>query len=243
MFRARILIGMMMLSSSAMAIANADFLIGLSAGPTWISGNQTQTISLQSDVVKTYTADRNNHLLPSFELFVGRQKPLAKPLLSHTFMEQFGLSIVEASNADLTGDIWEDADPNFNNSYYTYKIKHMHVAAKGRLILDEGHAVEPYVSGSVGVGFNRAYQFTITPRIPTEVASPAFGANTTTTFSYTLGIGLQKRFYENLQVAIGYEFADWGKSSLSPAANQTTSQNPTLNHLYAHTLQLSLLYV
>ena len=219
-----------------------DFLVGLGACPTWVSGNKTQTISLQSDIVKTYTASQANNVIPSLELFVGCQKPLSMPLMPHTFLGQLGLSVADAGNANLTGNIWEDADPNFDNFDYKYKVNHVHMAIKGRLIGDFGHFVEPYLSGSMGVGFNRAYNFIITPKISAEVASPAFASNTTTAFSYTLGIGLQKTCYKNLQVALGYEFADWGKSSLSSAAGQTTSQKPKLNHLYAQTLQLSLFY-
>jgi opacity protein-like surface antigen len=238
-----------MLSSSAFAeiinttAFNTDLLIGLSAGPTWVSGNQTQTINLQPDIVKTYTASQTNNVIPSFEFFIGCQKPIAAHLVSPSFLGQLGLRIAEAGNANLKGNIWEDADPNFNNFNYQYKINHVDVSMKGRLIGDFGYVVKPYISGSIGVGFNRAYGFTVTPIISEAVAPPTFASNTTTTVSFTLGIGLQKTIYENLQVAIGYEFADWGRSSLSPAAEQTTSRGPTLNHLYAQTLQFSLFYV
>jgi opacity protein-like surface antigen len=224
-------------------VPNPDLLIGLSAGSTWVSGNKTQTINLQPDVVKTYTANPINNVIPNFEFFAGCQKSIITPLIPYSFLGQLGLRIAEAGNANLTGNVWEDADPNFNNFNYKYKVNHVDVAVKGRLIGDFGQFAEPYISGSIGVGFNRAYGFTLTPNLSEEVASPAFASNTTTTFSYTLGIGLQKTFYENLQVAIGYEFADWGKSGLSPAVGQTTSRGPTLNHLYAQTLQLSLFYV
>lgn len=222
---------------------NTDWVIGLSAGSTWVSGNKSQTINLQPDIAKTYTASHTNNVIPSFELFVGAQKPLTTRLTQHPVLGQLGLSIAEAGNANLTGDIWEDANPNFDNFNYKYKVNHTFVGLKGRLTADSGFIVDPYISGSVGVGFNRAYNFVITPIISNEVAPPAFASNTTATFSYTLGIGLQKTVAKNLQVAIGYEFADWGMTSLSRAAGQTTGSGPTLNHLYAQTLQLSLFYV
>ncbi|MEO8401745.1 MAG: porin family protein [Gammaproteobacteria bacterium] len=222
--------------------SSTDLVIGLSIGSSWVSGNQTQTINLQPDIVKTYTAGKINNAIPSFELFIGAQKPLVPRLMTHSFIGQLGLSVAETSQAKLTGDIWEDADPNFNNYNYKYKINHSAVSIKGRLIVNDGYIVEPYISGSMGIGINRASGFTITPKISEEVVPPAFKSNTTTTFSYSLGIGLQKLFYKNLQVAVGYEFADWGKSRLSPAAGQTTNQGLTQNHLYAQILQLSLFY-
>lgn len=220
---------------------NTEWLIGLSAGPAWISGNKTQTINLEPDVVKTYTADNTNNVIPSVELFVGLQKLIAAR--AQSFIGQLGLSVVAADNVKLTGDIWEDADPDFNNFSYSYKINHTHIAIKGRLIGNYGLFFEPYISGSIGVGFNRAYDFTITPTISEEVAAPPFTSNTTTTLIYTLGIGLQKSLNKQLQVAIGYEFANWGKVNLSPAVGQTTNQALTLNHLYAQELQLSLFYI
>lgn len=248
MFRIIIIFFGILLSNSVLAetlkttVADTGLVAGFSAGPAWVSGNKTQTLTLQPDIVKTYKASDSNNVISNFELFVGYQKPIVTHLMSNCLLGQLGLSVAEAGNANLPGDIWEDADPNFDNFNYKYKVNHVLVAVKGRLLGHYGYFVEPYISGSLGVGFNHAYGFTITPKIPEEVPAPAFTSNTTTAFSYTLGIGLQKAVSENLQVAVGYEFSDWGKSTLSPAAGQTTSHGLTQNHLYAQTLQLSLFY-
>jgi len=249
MFRRIIILLSIMLSSSLLAgtasaiTGSGQFLIGLSAGPTWVSGNKTQTINLEPDVAKTYTANNNSAAFPSAELFIGWQNPWVTRLIEQPLISQLGISIAGAGNAKLSGDIWEDADPDFNNFNYDYKINHAHVAVKGRLISNACLSFEPYISGSVGVGFNRAYDFTIKPKIVEEVAAPPFTSNTTTTFTYTLGIGLQKSLSPQLQAAIGYEFADWGKIQLSRAVSQTVNQGLTLSHLYAHQLQLSLFYI
>lgn len=221
----------------------AETVIGLSGGPTWSSGNETQTLDLQPDITKTYTADNSNSVFQNLEFFVAKQKPLNTTLMGQPLISQLGLSIAEAGNAKLRGDIWEDADPNFDNFTYNYKVNHAHLAIKGRLISHTNFIFDPYISGSMGVGFNHAYNFTITPKISEEVAAPPFNSNTNTTFSYTLGIGLQKSLSKQIQIALGYEFADWGKVSLSPAAGQTTSSGLTLNHLYAQSLQFSLFYI
>lgn len=243
MFRILISLIIFILPSSLFAAAVSDnhFLIGLSAGPTWISGNQTQTINLEPDVAKTYTGENGNSAFASVELLAGVQRSFV--IKQQPVLGQFGIAIVGAGNAELNGNIWEDADPMFDNFTYTYKVNHVHVAVKGRLVGNNSRFLEPYISASLGVGFNHAYHFTMTPKISEEVVPPAFQSNTTTTFSYTLGIGLQKSFTSHIQAAIGYEFADWGKIQLARAPGQTVNQGPSLNHLYAQQLQFSLFYI
>jgi len=239
----------LILSSSVFAVAKSEMssgnqlVIGLSPGLTWVSSNKTQTLNLQSDIAKTYTADNNTSFFPGAEIFIGWQKPWLANFIRQSLISQLGISIAGAGNAKLSGDIWEDADPNFNNSSYNYKVNHTQVALKGRLIRHSSCTFEPYISASVGVGFNHAYAFSIQPKITEEVAAPPFNSNTTTTLTYTLGVGLQKSLTTHLQAAIGYEFSDWGKTQLARAAGQTLNQGLTLNHLYAQQVQLSLFYI
>jgi opacity protein-like surface antigen len=218
-----------------------QFLLGVSAGATWAFGNKSQTISLEPDVQKTYHSDNNGSVLPTIELYSGIQKNITF-LVQQPLISQLGISLVGAGSAKLSGDIWEDGDPAFDNFNYHYKINHTHVAIKGRLIYP-CNAIQPYVSGSVGVGFNRAYDFTITPKISEAVPAPEFTSNTTTTLAYTLGLGIQKSLNPQLQVALGYEFTDFGKIQLSRATGQILNQGLSLNHLYTQQIQLSLFYI
>ncbi|MDR3492411.1 MAG: porin family protein [Gammaproteobacteria bacterium] len=241
MFKIKMILASILLSSSV--YASGQVVIGLTPSVTWVTGNKTQTFDLQPGITKTYTASNTKNAFPSGELFLAWQKSLAAHTLNQSLISQLGISIVGTGNAKLSGDIWEDADPDFNNFTYNYKVKHAAVAIKGRLIDNTSLLLQPYISGSIGVGFNRAYGFSIQPKISEEVAAPPFHSNTTTTFTYTLGIGLQKSFNSHLQAAIGYEFADWGKTQLSRAAGQTVNQGLTLNHLYGNQLLFSLFYI
>lgn len=248
MFRTNIiLISCVLISSSTLAAAltspssDNHFVVGISGGPTWVTGNQTQTINLQPDITKTYTGNNQSSPIPSAEFFAGWQKAFFS--MHQPVIGQLGVSFVDTGDTTLSGNVWEDGDPAFNNFNYTYKVNHMHVAIKGRLIGNYNTPLKPYISASAGVGCNRAHNFVITPTVSGEVAAPGFQSNTTTTFTYTLGIGLQMNITSQLQAAIGYEFADWGKVQLSRAPGQTMNQGPTLNHLYGNEVQLSLFYV
>ena len=103
--------------------------------------------------------------------------------------------------------------------------------------------VSPYISGSLGVGFNQAHDFTITPIIVQEVPPAPFKANTEVAFTYTLGAGFQRALSQHWQAGIGYEFADWGYSALGRTSQQNINNGPELNHLYTQQLQFSITYL
>jgi opacity protein-like surface antigen len=210
----------------------------LSIGSSWTNSGETQTFYLQPNIKKTFSASKNTHALPSGEFFFGWQR-----LLNPTITGQLGLALAASGNAKLNGDIWENASPNFNNFFYAYQVNHAHVAVKGKVLADIKQMVQPYVSGSLGLGRNRVHDFTITKKIYEEIPPPAFQSNTTTAFTYTLGLGSQKALTPNWQAGVGYEFADWGKSNLARAPGQTLGGGLQLSHLYTHQLQFSLSYL
>ena len=208
----------------------------LSIGSSWAALGETQTFFLQSDIEKTYAANKQSNALVNGEFFVGWSR-----VVSPSFEGQFGLAAAIASSARGKGDIWEDADPAYNNFFYNYSVNHAHLAVKGKLIANTSK-IRPYVQGSLGVGLNRSHDFSMTPKIFEAVPAPAFTNHTTTAFAYTVGLGLQKAFNDHLQGGLGYEFADWGKSQLAPAFGQTTNSALQSCHLYTNQLQLSISY-
>jgi len=85
---------------------------------------------------------------------------------------------------------------------------------KGKLLADRGYWLIPWISGSLGVGVNKAQSFSNVPTIFEALPNANFSSNSKTTFTYTLGAGVQKALSTNWQIGVGYEFADWGKSQL-----------------------------
>jgi opacity protein-like surface antigen len=210
----------------------------LSLGPTWADGGKTQTIYLESDLQQAYSANKKVQLLGSGEIFLGLQRGLAYHLQA-----QLGLAVATTTSTRLYGNVWQDADPDSNNFYYSYHINHTHIAVKGKLLTDIAKIIQPYINGSLGIGFNRADNYTQTPKLFEVPPMPPFTSHTQNTFTYTIGTGLQKALDQHWSVGIGYEFADWGKSSLSAAPGQTLNNSLQLNHLYTNQLQLSLSFV
>lgn len=99
-----------------------------SIGPVWEAANSQQTLDLAPGVTKTYTANNSTSTLADGEVFLGIQAPLNQQFFAH-----FGIAGALTSPAKLTGSIWDDADPDFNNYNYGYKIQHSHVALKAKI--------------------------------------------------------------------------------------------------------------
>lgn len=214
------------------------FVSTLSMGPVWENAGVKQTFSLAPEIEKTYTAAKSRHTLIDGELFLGGQKRIQSTLLGHV-----GISVAAANSAKLSGHIWDDASPVFDNYTYTYKVKHTHVALKGKLLSDSWQWFMPWISASLGLGWNQAHDFNNTPIIFEALPNENFTSHTKTAFTYTLGAGVQRSLNAHWQAGVGYEFADWGKSRLGRALGQTMNAGLALNHLYTHGVLLNLTYL
>ncbi len=218
---------------------SSSLVATLSVGPAWQKGGKTQTFYLANEVEKTYVAMKSTRTLADGEFFLGTQQTLRRNVLR----SQLGLAIATASDAKLSGYIWDDADPQFNNYRYSYHITHAHVALKGKLLMDRSTMLIPWISGSIGVGFNHAHRFNNTPLIFEAVKNSNFASNTKTALTYTVGAGVQKTLSKHWQMGIGYEFADWGKSQLDRAEGQTMNSGLALNHLYTNGFLVNISYL
>ncbi|MBA3536475.1 MAG: porin family protein [Tatlockia sp.] len=213
-------------------------VVTLSLGPVWTNPGKSQTILLQKDLPQTYTSNRQSNTLFSGELFAGLQAPLF-----NRFHVQFGLTVAATTSANLSGDVWQNANPEYDNFVYSYKISHSRVAMKAKLLTDFQNVVQPYISVSVGPGFNQAFHYSSMPKIPEVFEEAPFNPRTIAALTYTLGAGIQKSIYNHWAMGAGYEFADWGRSKLARAFNQTLESGLRLNHHFTHQLQISLTFI
>ncbi len=220
------------------SLLSSSFVATLSAGPAWGNAGNNQTLTLAPDIDKTYTANRPHTTVGNYDLFLGVQRPLAEKLKG-----QIGLDVATTGNAVLSGEIWDDASPQFNNYTYQYLIRHSQIGLKGKLLSDFGWPLLPWVSATAGVGFNRSNSFTNTPTIYQAVASPNFSSHTVTAFTYAVGIGVQRPLTTHLQIGIGYEFADWGRGALGSVDGSTTNSSLSLSHFYTQAVMLNVTYL
>jgi len=57
------------------------------------------------------------------------------------------------------------------------------------------------------------------------------------------GIGIQKAINPSFQVGVGYEFANFGKAQLNPAAGQTVNGGLSALHVFTNQLLFNVSYV
>lgn len=219
------------------SVASKTWVASLSAGPAWANQSNNQLLFLTPSIEKYYESSNSTSTLFDGEFFLGIQQTL-----SQAWQGQLGIAVAATSQADLSGLIWDDADPEFINYQYDYKLQHTHLALKGKLLLDKGFSFLPWVSASVGVGFNRAYSYTNTPLIFEASPNSNFTSNTETSFTYTVGLGVQKVLSNHWQAGIGYEFADWGKNRLGAAYDQTSGAGLSSNNFYTNGLLFNITY-
>jgi len=226
-----------LLMNVSYALTNSWF-ISLSAGPAWGVKPSSQTLTLAPDIIKTYVPSTLAQTFAVGDVYLGCRHELHNNLDA-----QLGLAFMATSHATLPGYIYDDGLSQFNNYSYKYKLQHDHVAVKGRLLWNTQKYLMPWVAASLGVGWNQAYSFTNTPLISQAVMMPNFTTKTTTAFTYTLGAGVQHALQNNLQVGVGYEFADWGKNQLGLAPSQTLGSGLNLTNFYVNGLMFNITYL
>lgn len=209
-----------------------------SLGPAWENSGETQTINISPNVYKTYAADNRTNAITELSIFYGVQKPLFSNLSG-----QIGVNLATISNANMTGEIWDDANPKFNNLNYSYIIKSTRIAAKGIILLDKKLIITPLLSGSVGLSYNYYENFLNAKKIPEVIINPNFAKYTSQAFTYSLGAGFQRNLSNNWRLGVSYEFTDWGHGRLAKAPRQVNFNAITQEHFYTNGLLFNLSYV
>lgn len=154
-------------------------IVTLTAGPAWENAGQTQTFYLQPTIENTYAANHNSATIFNGEIFVGGQRTLYE-----NYQGQLGIAVAGINKASMTGQIWNDTDPMFNNFNYAYILQNTRLAVKGQLLKDcKFYQIQPYLNLSLGVSFNHAYNYRSLPLIYEALPAPNFTPHTSASFS------------------------------------------------------------
>lgn len=212
-----------------------------SIGPLWQSNGKTQSFLVAPNVLKTYAANNDTEVITGLSINLGVQKPFENRLKK--FKWQLGGVLENAASATLTGEIWDDADPQFNNYTYRYSVKHTRIAAKGKLLYDGKYKLLPWISGSLGIGWNYAENYQNFPKIFPAITNTNFIPFTSQVLTYSFGIGVQRKIAKSIQIGLAYEFTDWGGSRFSKPPRQTTYNVIQTQHFYTSGLMANVTYL
>lgn len=215
-------------------------IITLSGGPAWADPGQNQYLYPNPTLVPLdidyFNYNSKTGVLATGEIFFGLQHIIPPGFL----IGELGLGIAGATDALATGVIDINGVPEVNT--FSYKVDHARVELKGKLIGTWYKQVQPYISGSLGAGFNSSHAYVPTTINMALFPPDFFTASSSIAFSYTLGAGIQTMLTPHWQVGVGYEFADWGKSYLGPDPGSLLN-GPGLTHMYTNEVLFSLSYL
>ena len=216
-------------------------IITLSGGPAWsiISGQNQRFLPFPPPalIFNRYIARSQSNILGTGELFFGLQNFIG----ASSVIGQFGIGVAGAGEASVSGTVNVNGIPNVYS--YRYNVSHWRPELKGKLIANGFRLVQPYISASIGAGFNFSSNYTVTTIDPILFPIYKFGSATHVAISYTLGLGIQKMLSPNWQVGVGYEFADWGENNLGQARGTLITTGPRMSHLYTNELLFSISYM
>ena len=157
---------------------------------------------------------------------------------------QFGVSYFQNSSFNESGNVYEFADPAYNNLTYQYQMQSHRVSFDTKISRAFCKVWHPYVSASLGEAFNRAYAYTESPVTSAdEPMIQPFGNHSTRSFTYSVGFGVDVNITEHLRLGAGYRFADLGNASLDVTPLQTGTNTISNTHLHTNELLAQITYV
>ncbi len=187
-----------------------------------------------------YAANNTHQTLAIFGGFVG-----AEFLLHPKWDLQAGLAYYQPSTFHTNGIVTQGIDPDSENLYtYKYAIQSRQLLAESKLLYHCRY-FHPYLSAGIGAAWNRSQSFAVNIQPPFTTLSNQFNNNTMTSFTYSVGLGLDVDMTKQARIGIGYRFADLGKSKTGNGIIDDVITQNTLSqsHLYTHEILAQLTFI
>lgn len=134
-------------------------------------------------------------------------------------------------------------NPNFDTLDFHYSVSSVPLMLISSVQFPLSSSWTPYVLGGLGVSWNRASDYREIPTDPNSGALPMrspFRARTMLEFAYTIGAGLSYEINTRVHIGLEYRFTNYGKVSLNPSAQQSTSERLELGKILSNALLLRM---
>jgi opacity protein-like surface antigen len=169
----------------------------------------------------------------------------AEFLLNPTWCLQAGVGYYQPTTFQIKGSVTQGVDLFSSDKYaYHYSIESRQLLIETKLLYHHWQTYHPYLTLGLGAAFNNAKNFQVNIQPPFTTVSNQFGNNTTTSFTYSLGFGMDVNVLEHVRIGGGYRFADLGGAKTAKSTINTIATNNTLSqsHLYAHEVLIQLTF-
>jgi opacity protein-like surface antigen len=186
-----------------------------------------------SDEYYIYTAYK-----PTQSSFLGDAFLGVEGRLNPYWLMQVGFDFNQISPYTAKGSLVQGVDQASQDIYsYRYSVMARQFLLASKVLFTLENIVHPYVFAGVGGSMNRAYNYS-TSALPFSVLTRLYSNRNTSSFSYSLGAGIDLDVTNRLRVGIGYRFASYGAVNLGQA-NIGAVQVPGVlsqDHLYTNQL-------
>ena len=192
----------------------------LFSGASWInSPNQSVLLAGTDEELFTYYAPKSAVANDFIGGFVGVEKALSvQGLLLQIGVEYDNFQMVKVQGNSLAG-VQDDT-----STLYLYRVhlKRQQVMGSAKLLGTlqlpklRFNPLHPYFNLALGSAFNKANSFTTYPDRGTCTLNltPTFADNSTTQFSYNIGLGVDMDITSQVRLGLGYRYSNFGHSSL-----------------------------
>lgn len=224
-------------SQASITLKNVKPLVSLAVGDAIARLPQGQVLNMPNDYT-TYSYQTRSSFTEqvTWGIWGGGQFVALNNL-------EIGLGYYHPNMFSVNGNVVQGVDPASSDQFkYTYRINSQQLLVEGKF-LQNYRDYYPYISLGLGAAFNRAYGYkTSVPLFLTF--TPEFTPHTTTSFSYTLGLGVDKQISPHWRMGLGYRFADYGQVGLGNGLVDETLFTKALSqsHFYIQTVLVQLTY-
>lgn len=204
-----------------------------------IGGGVTNTINLghastfpiinpNQDEYYSYSPTHQGQTQPLFEAFLGAEHPIFEKWLL-----QAGFAYTQSGGFESKGNFVQGADAPSQNQYqYQFNVTTRQVMLQTKWMRLTHDRFYPYFLIGLGAGINTASNYTT--NVPYTLSyTRLYGDNTSATFAYRIGVGLDVDLVEYLRLGLAYRITDLGGASLGHA---TIAQNAALGTLSQSTI-------
>ncbi len=217
-------------------------VLTVSSGAEFAKVGSSQTLSMNGDFTTYQYASSGSS---SNQAFWGGFLGTEISLQQQRFL-QLGISFYAPNSfSSGTGILTQGVDPASSDQFtYHYKVKNRLFLAEAKLLGKVKEHLHPYVSLGLGAAFNQAYAYTT--NVPFSLTfTPEFTNHSTTSFAYSVGVGIDVDIHQNWRLGAGYRFVGLGQANLGNGLIDTTSFTSTLtqSNLYAQTVMAQLTYL